>query len=85
MDNCNDVKSPATVNALGTDAEGRDHVETWQYASVIGMLMYLASNMCPELPMQCTGVHGLPIMLKRVMKMQSKTIANTFMELSIMV
>ena len=22
MDDCNDVKSPATVNALGTDAEG---------------------------------------------------------------
>ena len=44
MDDCNNIKSPATVNALGTDVNGLEHIETWQYASVIGMLMYLTSN-----------------------------------------
>jgi len=42
------------VNTLGTDTERMDHVESWQYASVIGMLIYVASNTCPNI---AYGVH----------------------------
>jgi len=56
-DDCNDVKSSATVNALGTEAMGDECTESWQLSSIIGLLMYLASNTHPKITFsvpQCT-------------------------------
>jgi hypothetical protein len=49
MSDCNTKGSPALSAPLGTDADGPRRKETWHYASVIGMLMYLSSNAHPEI------------------------------------
>ena len=36
--------TPADTTALGTDKDGEEAGEDWSYASVIGMLIYLAGN-----------------------------------------
>ncbi len=48
MTECKPVTTPATLNPLGTDAKGSPFSEDWHYASIIGMLMYLAGNAHPE-------------------------------------
>jgi hypothetical protein len=49
MSECNTRGSPALSTPLGTDADGPRRKETWNYASVIGMMMYLSSNAHPEI------------------------------------
>ena len=49
MIDCNSKRTPAGINPLGTDADGEEVKESWNYASVIGMMMYLASNAYPEI------------------------------------
>ena len=49
MTDCNTRGSPTTVSPLGTDAKGAHRKDHWNYASVIGMLMYLSSNAHPEI------------------------------------
>jgi hypothetical protein len=49
MQDCNTRGSPSTMTPLGTDARGAHRKEMWNYASVIGMLMYLSSNAHPEI------------------------------------
>jgi hypothetical protein len=49
MSECNTRGSPALSTPLGTDADGPRRKEDWNYASAIGMLMYLASNAYPEI------------------------------------
>ena len=41
--------SPANKEALGSDSNGPPAQEHWDYRSVVGMLMYLASNSCPDI------------------------------------
>jgi len=49
MTDCNIRGSPSTTNGLGTDANGARRKESWNYASIIGMMMYLSSNAHPEI------------------------------------
>ena len=49
MVDCNPSPTPCTVQPLGTDANGKRFSETWEYASAVGMLMYLAGNAYPEI------------------------------------
>ena len=49
MLNCNSKDSPCNVQPLGTDKNGKRHYESWDYASAVGMLMYLAGNAYPEI------------------------------------
>ena len=49
MTECNGQRTPATVNPLPTDAGGDAFQEPWQCSSVIGMMMYLASNAHPQI------------------------------------
>ena len=49
MSDCNTRGSPAISSPLGTDATGVHRKDSWDYASVIGMMMYLASNYHPEI------------------------------------
>ena len=50
MEDCNGLPTPTKVDApLGTDLNGSEAKRDWpnSYASVIGMMMYLASNTRP--------------------------------------
>jgi hypothetical protein len=49
MENCNTKATPADETPLGTNKNGAARVETWNYASAIGMLLYLASNSRPDI------------------------------------
>ena len=54
---CNPKITPANRDPLGTNAKGQHFGEKWNYASVIGMLMYLCNNAHPEIQFavhQCT-------------------------------
>ena len=50
LEEANGKSTPAASSApLGTDGSGKMMAESWNYASVIGMLMYLASNSRPDI------------------------------------
>ena len=49
MENCNPNKTPAACKALGMDPEGQPHSKKWDYAGVVGMLIYLATNTRPNI------------------------------------
>ena len=49
MLNCNAKETPCNVQPLGTNSTGARHHENWDYASTVGMLMYLAGNTHPEI------------------------------------
>jgi hypothetical protein len=42
MEDCNKCATPAETTPVGLDIDGEAFNETWEYASVVGMLMYLA-------------------------------------------
>ena len=44
MEDCNPNHTPAAMKTLGSDPDGAPFSETWDYRSVVGMLMYLAAN-----------------------------------------
>ena len=41
--------TPAAYGALDSDPDGEERIDTWNYRSAIGMLLYLASNTRPEI------------------------------------
>lgn len=49
MSECNPNSTPATQAALGSDKEGEPMDETWDYRSIVGMLLYLSTNSRPDL------------------------------------
>jgi hypothetical protein len=49
MTDCHTKSTPASTTTLGTDARGAPFNESWEYASIVGMLMYLATNSRPDL------------------------------------
>jgi len=49
MQECNAKPTPASTTPLGTNANGQRCQQSWDYASVIGMLMYLTSNSRPDI------------------------------------
>jgi hypothetical protein len=49
MVDCNVKDTPATTTTVGTDATGAPFSGDFSYASVVGMLMYLASNSRPDI------------------------------------
>jgi hypothetical protein len=44
MDDWNKVATPAETSLVGADMDGLTFNETWEYASLVGMLMSLESN-----------------------------------------
>ena len=46
---CNAKTIPCPTKTLATDDDGPRHNEKWEYASAVGMLMYLAGNSHPEI------------------------------------
>ena len=49
MTNCNPNRLPASREALGIDPNGEAMNEDWNYASVVGMLLYLSTNTRPDI------------------------------------
>jgi hypothetical protein len=49
MESCNTVVTPAATTPLGIDEDGKPFDEDWEYASIIGILMYLANNSRPDI------------------------------------
>ena len=49
MTDCNAKTTPCSTTPLGTDVNGPRHDDPWEYASAVGMLMYLAGNAHPEI------------------------------------
>jgi hypothetical protein len=49
MQDCNATKTPASSTPLGSDVDGAPFNEKWEYASVVGMLMFLANNSRPDI------------------------------------
>ena len=49
MENCKPASTPAVSTALGWDEHGKEFSENWDYASIIGMLMYLSQNTRPDI------------------------------------
>jgi histone deacetylase 1/2 len=49
MTDCNAKETPAMTTPLGTDADGFKWDAEWEYASAVGMLMYLSSNSRPDI------------------------------------
>ena len=47
MTKCNPNSTPSALEPLGPDLEGDSINESWEYTSIIGMLMYLANNTRP--------------------------------------
>jgi len=41
---CNRVSTPTSGTPIQADMNGPDFIEDWEYASVVGMSMYLAAN-----------------------------------------
>jgi len=41
--------TPAALKPLGKDEDGPDRQESWSYASVVGMMMYLSVNSRPDI------------------------------------
>ena len=67
--------TPAESKTLGKDENGEECVENWSYASVVGMMMYLASNSRPDIAFavhQCARFTHCP---KRVHEVALKRIA----------
>ena len=49
MEDSNPNSTPSTLEPLGPDKQGQPMNESWEYASIIGMLMYLANNTRPDI------------------------------------
>jgi hypothetical protein len=49
MMDCNGTKTPASKTPLVSDVEGVTLNETWEYSSIVGMLMFLANNSRPDI------------------------------------
>lgn len=49
LQDCNGCDTPATIDPLFADLSGEPFSESWQYDSIIGMLMYLANNTRPDI------------------------------------
>jgi len=49
MQECNKKWTPAGTTPLGTDAKGQRFDAKWDYATAIGMLLYLSSNSRPDI------------------------------------
>ena len=49
MEECNTSPTPTLASPISKDNEGDPFTDTWEYATVVGMLMFLASNSRPDI------------------------------------
>ena len=81
MENGNPSHIPANPETLGSDKDGEVFAEPWSYASVVGMLLYLASNSRPDIAFavhQCARFTHAPkashgVAVKKIIRYLIKT------------
>ena len=69
MLDCNAKSTPTSSTPLHSDADGPWHNETWEYASAVSMLMYLAGNAYPEIQYamhQCARFSTCPMRIHEI-------------------
>jgi hypothetical protein len=49
LEDCNRCVTLACTTLVGSDSDGPAFREDWEYASIVGMLMYLADNTRPDI------------------------------------
>ena len=49
LEECNPNRAPSSQAGLGADPNGPPSKEPWSYSSVVGMLLYLATNTQPDI------------------------------------
>ena len=49
MEGCNSSPTPTTVEGLSSNEEGKAMTDSWNYRSVVGMMLYLSSNTRPDI------------------------------------
>ena len=49
MEDSNPVLTPSSTVPLAIDKDGDVFEEDWEYATIVGMLMYLAQNSRPDI------------------------------------
>ena len=49
MEDCNPNATPTSQVALGADKDGEPMNESWNYKSIVGMLLYLSTNTRPDI------------------------------------
>lgn len=49
LDDSKALPTPAAANPLGSDKDGDPYTEGWNYASAVGMLLYISSNTRPDI------------------------------------
>lgn len=57
MADCNSPMTPSSTDPLGSDKLGEVYSESWAYAEIVGMLIFLATNSRPDITYavnQCT-------------------------------
>jgi hypothetical protein len=63
IEDCNAAKTPAENDALGSELDGVAFSETWEYASIVGMMMNLAISSRPDIAFathQCARFIDVP-------------------------
>ena len=53
---CNPQWTPAAKDTLGIDPDGKPMSETWNYRSIVGMLLYLSTNTRPDISFSVSQV-----------------------------
>jgi hypothetical protein len=59
LEQCNPNRTPAAAAALGIDPDGEPYQESWNYPSIVGMLLYLATNTRPDISFAVSQVARL--------------------------
>ena len=49
MESCIVTKIPSSIVPLEKDVNGTIFDESWEYPTIVGVLMYLATNSCPNI------------------------------------
>jgi Reverse transcriptase (RNA-dependent DNA polymerase) len=56
MTECHPNAVPAVLKPLGSDPEGESMEKTWNYHSIVGMLLYLSTNSRPDIALAVSQV-----------------------------
>ena len=76
MTDCNSVSISAYTTDLGLDTGVAPFNESWKYSTVLCMLMYLASNSCPNIEF---SVHQCECFTHVPRQLHAKAVKNYFL------